>query len=227
MEKRTESILAAIISEYLKTAQPVGSGVIVEVYKLGISSATVRNEMAALEEQGFIMQPHTSAGRIPTIQAYKFFANKINARKLNSRECGNLHDLLDAKDEQGLKRLARELATLANAAVFWAIHRRNLYYTGISNLLTQPEFRESNLIYDISGVIDRMEEIIETHFSHFNTGVQLLIGDDNPFSNHCSVLTLKYKMGGHIGLVGILGPVRMDYERNFSLLEMISEKIKD
>src|ERR687896_360171 len=75
LDERKGSILRALISHYVRSGEPVGSKTLVEKYRLGVSPATVRNEMAALEEAGFIYQPHTSAGRIPTDAGYRYFVN--------------------------------------------------------------------------------------------------------------------------------------------------------
>lgn len=74
---RQETILALIIHEYVEAAQPVGSDRLVEQYNLGVSSATVRNEMASLTESGLLRQPHTSAGRVPTEEGYRYFVRQI------------------------------------------------------------------------------------------------------------------------------------------------------
>ena len=73
MNERRELILKIIINEHVITGSPVGSSVLVDKYKLNMSSATVRNEMAELEEDGYITQPHTSAGRIPTVKCYRYY----------------------------------------------------------------------------------------------------------------------------------------------------------
>jgi heat-inducible transcriptional repressor len=77
LTRRQETILALIIHEYIETAEPVGSKVLVERYSLGISSATARNEMAALTETGLLRQPHTSAGRVPTEEGYRYFVRRL------------------------------------------------------------------------------------------------------------------------------------------------------
>jgi len=77
-DRRLE-ILRAIVDEYVETQEPVGSKAIAEKRALGISPATIRNEMAVLEEEGFITQPHTSAGRIPTDRGYRLFVDKLSA----------------------------------------------------------------------------------------------------------------------------------------------------
>ena len=78
LDLRSESILRAVIEEYVSTAVPVGSHSLVERYSLGVSSATVRNILAALEFNGLLTHPHTSAGRIPTDAGYRYFVESIS-----------------------------------------------------------------------------------------------------------------------------------------------------
>lgn len=222
MDKRKELILKTIIKEHIKTALPVGSEGLVDKYNLNISSATVRNEMAELEESGFIAQPHTSAGRVPTEKAYNFYLDNLAEKKLNQTEEKIFRDLLAEKEEQNFKQAAKAMAKISDNAIFWAIHKHNLYYTGISNLLHQPEFRNSGLIFDVSEVIDRVDEVIDSIFSELNYGPQILIGSKNPFGAYCSTIMAKYKLKDNIGLVGILGPLRMNYEKNFALMKFIN-----
>ena len=222
MDKRTELILKTIIKEHIKTAQPVGSEGLVDKYNLDISSATVRNEMAELEELGFIAQPHTSAGRIPTEKAYNFYLENLSEERLSEAEVKVFEKLLAEKDEENFKQAAKAMAKISQTAIFWAFHKHDLYYTGISNLLHQPEFRETNLIYDISEVIDRVDEIIGSIFNDLKYGPQILIGSKNPFGAYCGTVVAKYKLGDNIGLVGILGPVRMNYEKNLALVKFIN-----
>jgi heat-inducible transcriptional repressor len=76
-ERRLE-VLRAIVEDYVQTREPVGSRTLVERHRLGVSPATVRNDMAALEEAGFIAQPHTSAGRVPTDKGYRLFVDRLS-----------------------------------------------------------------------------------------------------------------------------------------------------
>lgn len=222
MDKRKELILKTIIKEYIKTAQPVGSEGLVDKYNLDISPATVRNEMAELEQAGFIAQPHTSAGRIPTEKAYDFYLENLGEKKLSQSEAKIFEKLLAKRDEESFKQAAKAMAKASDCAVFWAFHKHNLYYTGISNLLHQPEFKETGLIYDVSEVIDRVDEIISEVFGELQFGPQVLIGSKNPFGAYCSTVVAKYRLGDNIGLVGILGPVRMQYEKNLALVKFIN-----
>jgi heat-inducible transcriptional repressor len=80
LDERKTSILRAVVQEYIATAQPVGSSHIADAPGVRVSSATVRNEMAVLEQEGYLVQPHTSAGRIPTDKGYRFFVDQLSAR---------------------------------------------------------------------------------------------------------------------------------------------------
>lgn len=227
MDKRKELILKIIIKEHIKTAQPVGSEGLVDKYNLDISPATVRNEMAELEEEGYMAQPHTSAGRIPTEKAYNFYLESLSEKKLSETEAKIFEKVLAEKEEINFKQAAKAMAKISGNAIFWAFHKHNLYYTGISNLLHQPEFCETNLIYDISEVIDRVDEIIDNIFNDLKFGPQVLLGSQNPFSTHCSAVITKYRLGDNIGLVGILGPTRMNYEKNLALIKFINNVLTE
>src|SRR3989338_8689230 len=109
MNKRQELILKTIIKEYIKTALPIGSEGLVEKYNLDISSATVRNEMADLEEAGFIAQPHTSAGRIPTEKAYNFYLENLSEKNLSESEAKIFKEALVKKDEENFKQAAKRM----------------------------------------------------------------------------------------------------------------------
>ena len=225
MNKRTEEILEAVVKEHVKTGQPVGSEALVSKYKLGISSATVRNELAELEATGYIAQPHTSAGRIPTELAYRHCLGGLKEKKVNGVEAEIFEKLLGERDEAGLKQLAKALAQASGLAVFWAFHRHNLYYTGVANFLSQPEFRESGVLYDVSAIIDRVDEIIDSIYNEVPFEPTILIGQDNPFSPLCSTIITRYRSREHTSLFGILGPLRMNYERNYSLVKHIKNQL--
>lgn len=222
---RKNDILNIIIKEHIKTGAPVGSGVLVDKYKLNISPATVRNEMAELEEDGLIAQPHTSAGRIPTEKAYHLYIKNLSGKEPKQHELKIFEQILKNKNEQSFKQAAKEMAKISNNAIFWAFHNHNLYYTGISNLLSQPEFAQNNLIYDISVIIDRLDEIISEIFDNVEYGPQISLGSENHFGDFCGTILVKYKHKGDVGIFGILGPMRMDYEKNLALAEFINNKI--
>lgn len=223
MDDRKKTILFTIVKEHIKSGAPVGSNYIVEKYELNISPATVRNEMADLEDMGFIAQPHTSAGRIPTEKAYHLFLENIKSSELSGQEQEIFTGLLDAKDALNLKKAAKELSRITGQTVFWAFARNNLYYTGISNLLQQPEFSQFKYLCSISQVIDQMDDIVDRIFNKIQPGVEIKIGSQNPFSDICASIIGRYKTKDQNGMFGILGPLRMDYEKNLGLVKEINQ----
>jgi transcriptional regulator of heat shock response len=229
ISERKKFLLEIIIKEYLKTALPVSSGVLVEKYKLDISTATVRNEMMELEEEAYIYQPHTSSGRIPTELAYELFLSDLSDGKKRKELKETEKEVLEKifrHDELAFRQTAKAIAEMANGAVFWAFHKNDLYYTGLSNLFAQAEFNRVDMVCDVSAIIDRMEEIIDDIFEDLEDGEQILIGSKNPFGNFLSTVLVKYKNNNQSGIFGILGPMRMDYSHNLALVEFIKRKFK-
>jgi heat-inducible transcriptional repressor len=114
-EERRFEVLRAIVADYVATQEPVGSKALVERHNLGVSSATVRNDMAVLEEDGYIAQPHTSAGRVPTDKGYRRFVDRISdVKPLSAAERRAIHSFLaGALDlDDVLRRSVRLLAQL-------------------------------------------------------------------------------------------------------------------
>jgi heat-inducible transcriptional repressor len=116
LDERKTAILRAIVQEYIATAQPVGSGHVASMAGLQVSSATVRNEMAVLEQEGFLVQPHTSAGRIPTDKGYRFFVDHLTEPGLldsgTQQQVGAFFDATHVRLEELLHRTSNLLATL-------------------------------------------------------------------------------------------------------------------
>jgi len=198
---------------------------LVEKYKLNISPATVRNEMAALERDGYIVQPHTSAGRIPTEDAYKLHLKKIKLKKISNTNARALDEALQLEEVLAFKEVAKQISQLSGNAVFWAFHKHNLYYTGISNLFQQPEFARISIIHDISEVIDRLDEIIGVIIDDMDFGLHTRVGTNNPFGSIFGSTFAKYKLRGQIGMFGVLGPMRMDYKKTITLIDYVNKEI--
>jgi len=227
LSDRQKLILHTLTKEYVRSAQPVASGILVEKYHFDISPATVRNELMYLEEAGYIHQPHTSAGRVPTEKAYwlELEDHLVGKKELKSSDKENLLSALSSADN--FKPTARALAELSNNAVFWAFHKNDLYHTGLSNLFAQPEFKQAEIVCDVSQVIDRMEEIIDGLFNDLPEGTKIFLGEENPFGSFLGTVILKYRRQGVSGLVGVLGPLRMDYARHLSLLYYLQEHLNN
>lgn len=115
LNDRKRKILQAIIDEYIGTAEPVGSRAISKKQDLGLSSATIRNEMADLEEMGYLIQPHTSAGRVPSDMGYRFYVNQLMERyQLGMETVAKLQEQLGARVNQ-LDRIIRSAGLAASS----------------------------------------------------------------------------------------------------------------
>ncbi|MFA5318358.1 MAG: hypothetical protein WC323_02700 [Patescibacteria group bacterium] len=220
MEIRQRNLLKTIVKEYIKTAEPISSGLLVEKFKLPFSPATVRNELVKLEQAGYIHQPHTSSGRVPTEKAYQFYVENFLSPKK-----ANVQMQVKRNNEEFLKQTAKALAAKSGLAVFWAADQHNLYYTGIANLLSQPEFVETQQVLNISRIIDDIEDIVLGMYSGVTNEPQIFIGQKNPFGAICGSVVVKYEKGDDSGMFGIVGPMRMDYEQCLGLINYIVNRI--
>ena len=136
LDDRKTKILYAIIKTYLETGEPVGSRTISKYADLNLSSATIRNEMSDLEEMGYIVQPHTSAGRIPSDKGYRFYVDQMMEYK--EREVTEMKELMIQKQdkmEQILKQVVKVLANNTNYATMITApqyHRTKLKFIQLS-----------------------------------------------------------------------------------------------
>ena len=130
MDERKYRILQAIIDDYILTAEPVGSRTISRKYDMGLSSATIRNEMSDLEELGYLDQPHVSAGRIPSAKAYRLYVDQLVQEK--TQQVASMNSMIIARTnrmEQILKQVVRLLAANTN-------------YT---SMITAPSYRKNKI----------------------------------------------------------------------------------
>src|SRR3989339_388620 len=144
LTSRQTQILKALIDEYIETAEPVGSSQLEKKYNLGVSPATIRNEMNLLTKSGFLKQPHTSAGRIPTSGAMKFYVDQLMEEKQMS-----LADEVKAKEEvwddrgnldRFLNEMTHSLAERTGGMAIAATEDGNVWQAGHANIFLYPEF---------------------------------------------------------------------------------------
>lgn len=228
---RQTQLLTAILKEYVATAEPVSSGFLAKETTLDISPATVRNELAALEESGYLTQPHTSAGRVPTEKAWRWYVqNLLKEKEVAKATRADVVDVIHAHrhaQAELMRQLAKKLADLAQETVLLAPTSSETYYTGLSNLFAQPEFEQLDMVQSMSRVLDRFDEVMHHMFDHLEHDVEVLIGRDNPFGDDCSVVITKYSFGGRpAGLIGILGPLRQDYGEHVAMLKCTADELK-
>lgn len=228
LDARRQHLLALIVDEYSKTATPVSSGTLAEKYNLEISPATIRNVMASLEEEGYIYQPHTSAGRIPTEKGYCSYLATAESHKLTAAEKRSLAQAYanTSDSESAIKEGAKQLAHLSQEAVFVSLGSAHTYYTGLSNLFAKPEFRNHALVCSVSGLLDQLDSIIERIAPSTPSEPTVTLGSRCAFGQNCATILYRYTYGDYEGMVGILGPVRMNYRYNIALAQEAYEKMK-
>ena len=123
-----------------------------------------------------------------------------------------------------MKGLAKGIAEVSGQAVMVAFSDRNYFYTGISNLFSQPEFSDYEYTCSMSEVIDNFDDVINAIFNDVTQDITIHIGKKNPFGDLCTSIITKFKQkGSSEGIMGITGPMRMDYEKNYSLIKYAKE----
>ena len=232
LDSRKKTVFHAVVREYLRSAEPVGSGTLVERYRLDVSPATIRNDMVDLEERGLLEQPHTSSGRIPTEDGYRFYVDEfVQQTVLRERERKIIEMALAAIEEEkndALKVFMKSLASMTEETVFASFGDHTWYIVGMTNLLHKPEFRETNLFDTLSVALEDFDEIISDCERRLTSDIEIFIGTENPFGSALSaVLTTGDVPGVGEGIVGILGPTRMDYDTNAALLRYVHEFLRN
>lgn len=224
--ERQQSILGAVLHEHIRSAKPVGSETLAESTRLGLSSASIRNALQDLEETGYLTQPHTSAGRLPTVKAYRFYLDHmLEEVELSRHAQEELRAALSAQSaiEARLKIIARTLADLCANTVIIGFSRHDTYYTGLAHLFHQPEFAEIEHVLSVSEIVDRLDDVIAEIFDEVRAEPAVFIGRDNPFGEGTGAVVMR--CDAH-RLMGILGPVRMPYDRNLALLNFTRQLLR-
>jgi heat-inducible transcriptional repressor len=226
-EQRKRLVFRAVVREYVETAEPVGSETILGKHHFGVSPATIRNDMADLEDEGYLAQPHTSAGRVPTEEGYRFYVDEFvreAAHSLAARQRQALEayaEALAADAEARLRAFARELAHQAGETVVISFGGSQ-YATGMANLVRKPEFQDASALLAATEAFDDLDRIAADLLRRAQDGPSVRIGHDSPFGAPMSTVTIRISVPGRgDGVVGIVGPARMDYDANVALLDYV------
>jgi heat-inducible transcriptional repressor len=233
MNNRQETILKTVIEEFINLAEPVGSKFLSQKYNWGISAATIRNDLAELVKEGYLEQPHTSAGRIPTDKGYRFFIQSLNEDNLlNERKFLKIiNSVFESVCEEHrlFREIARTLAELSgNMGIAGLVEENEIFKFGISRLLRQPEFDEIDEFWRFADDFEMFDRKICECAPEFceTRQVRVFIGRENPLAENeeLSLVISGYeKKDGKKGVAGILGPKRMRYGRNILLVDHISK----
>ncbi len=234
LSDRQSQILKAIIQEYTETAEPVGSVTLEKKYNLGISPATIRNEMVALTKTGFLNQPHTSAGRTPTPMALKYYV-----RELIKEEDLSVADEVAVKEkvwdhrfetQKFLKELTRVLADKTKSLAIACTSEGDLFHAGYANILNNPEFYDIDVAREVLSLIDEFGQL-NTYFEKAvgEESVHILVGDDfdSSFFNDLSLVFANFKTNNFKGSLGVIGPSRFHYPSIIPTIRYFSDLVTE
>ncbi len=244
LTKRQEGILFAIIEEYAEVATPVGSVTLAKLFN--VSSATIRSEMARLEDSGYIAQPHTSAGRVPTDAGYRYYVNALSERPEEIEAFNKLHG--DTHDEKPLERSKRVLEVRigsqarADFAIRGAVDSLveltgnlglatigdQLYLSGMSRLFTQPEFLDTHRVQAVAELLDNLEPWLREAAP--GQPLNIFIGKENPIgkTSQVSLIISRFRSPySDRSYIGVLGPTRQNYAKVMSLVRRAGSMLED
>lgn len=219
LTQRQIQVLKCLVEEYINTAGPVGSDVLEKKYSLGISPATIRNEMAALSEKGYLKQLHTSAGRIPTPKALHFYVDQImEERKLSTtEEVAAKERLFSKKDDFGevMHEATRALADSVHSLAIAATEEGEIWHAGYANILDIPEFYNIDVTSKVLGLLEEAGRIKELFFKYplWEGPVEVLFGEEIGWPNFASVgvIACRFETPSCKGTLGVIGPTRFNY----------------
>lgn len=234
LTEREAALLLGLVTEYIRTGQPVGSVALARVLALQKSPATIRAGLHELEEAGYVFQPHTSAGRVPTDKGYRYYVDHLQEHHVARTEHEHLQEqfreLLQA--HQQLTRItARFLARLTATAALSSKHDPpDVYESGLRELVQHTDTTSGDALREVTNLLDKLDEqLSEEPLPTSSENPQVYIGAEIPFmsAQHSSMVVRDVALpyGQSMTLI-ILGPKRMPYHRNIALLNAVATIIK-
>lgn len=230
LSERQQTLLKAIVEEYIETAEPVGSEVIERKHNLGVSPATIRIEMGRLTEMGYLKQPHTSAGRVPTSMGFRIYIQELMKEKQLpiTAEVSIKEKLWTEryKRERLLKEAVKALADRCDMLGLATDNEGQIYYAGAANILDWPEFYDIDVTRFVLSLFDenpKLQEIIGK--ARGADPIHILFGEELGFENLAPTgfVFTRYEIEPKEGVIGVIGPARM----NFSLVLPYVKYVRD
>lgn len=232
LDNRHLTVLEALVQEYVRSAEPVGSAALVRALQLGVSSATMRTILRDLAEAGFLEQPHTSAGRVPTDQGYRYVVDHEPSKEITPRERAQIVEELRELSEQ-YQQLARAtsklLARMAQTvAVSSSMPRHEVADAGLPEMLQQPEAKDIDTVREITTVAEEIDRYMD-RLGTADDQTRVYIGHENPYFplEHSSVVVRAVTTPSQEKMVLLLvGPKRMRYGRNVALINTLASIVQ-
>lgn len=231
MTSRQEKILSSIIEQYAEVASPVGSNLLAKLFN--VSSATIRAEMSELEKEGYITQPHTSAGRVPTDKGYRYYVNNIGSftedMPANRAEKALVARVQHAgAPDRMIKNAVDTLVELTHNLALATTAGNQLYMSGLGNLFGQPEFINSMQVQQVANLLDNLEPWLREAAP--NEPLSVYIGQENPIGRTagCSLIISKFRSPySDQSYIGTLGPTRQSYREVMNLVARAGQELEE
>lgn len=219
MTPRQAQILAAIIEQYAKTAEPISSLGLAE--KFDISTATIRGDMGVLEQLGYIYQPHISAGRVPTDTGYRVYVNALQAEEVSPRNSQVLSRRLAETEAHSDRAIKIATATISDLTgnMGLATLSDHIYFHGYGHLFNQPEFLASPMSFEAARFLDSIESWLFE--ASPKDPVSVYIGHENPVgkTSGLSMIIARFRSPHSASsYIGVVGSTRQNYERVIGLV---------
>lgn len=232
---RQVRILKAVIEEHIKTGEPVGSETLDKKYGLEVSPATIRNEMVTLTDQKLLTQPFTSAGRVPTQAALKYYIRQLMDEKdlTVAEEVAVKEKIWDYrfKMDKLLREATRVLAEKTSSIGVALTSDGDVYHAGYANILDIPEFFDIDVTKTVLSIIDDIKKM-QTIFAHSlsQDSIQVLLGEDIEieFMKPCGLIFTNFQAGKKVnGSLGVLGPSRLDYQQIVPIVRYFGKLVNE
>ena len=235
-QQRKDLVLSIVVNEYIKSVLPVGSSLIAQEYHLDLSSATIRNILAELEEEGFLMHPHTSAGRIPTQRGYRYYVDHLmdEIQLLEGEKKRILTEYQKSVNELELllEKTSQMVSDVTHYTSIVSVDGwgSKLFLKGTGYVVDYPESRDVDNIAKILHTLEEKERILKVINGGLEKRIHIYIGHEIALKEieNCSLAVSVFKKkNGPSGRIAVLGPTRMDYERVVSALDYVTDLMRE
>jgi transcriptional regulator of heat shock response len=234
LTERKLKILQAIVADFIMTAEPVGSRTLFKNHDMGISPATIRNEMADLEDMGYLTHPHTSAGRVPSDKAYRLYVNRLMEKyELDEQKKVKIREELKSNISEfertirHASELLSELTNLTSFATMEDMYQARLFLEGMTRIFAHPEFNTIEKARNFLEMVDKKDDLTDVLVKR-NDGITITIGNENEseIMEGSSIITATYHVDGNfVGKLGVIGPTRMRYGEITSVIEYMTQNL--
>lgn len=231
---RQVQVLRAIIEEFIETAEPVGSETIDKKFAIGVSPATIRNEMVYLTKQGYLRKTHSSAGRMPTPLALKLYVNELMKEKelTVADEVSTKEKIWNSRKELDklLFQITKVLAERSKALGLAMVDRDRLYHSGYANLLQMPEFYDIKVMRHVLQLTEEVSLLEELFASGSNERqIHVIYGQELGNQNFDPVgfIHMSFEVDNQLCHVGIIGSTRFDYAYVIPMMKYVRSLVQE